>query len=234
MEDQVKTRLKLSMTVMVLLILLTGTVGYITISREVQAIEKAMKVDVGFITSASQLRMKILQLRRFEKDYFLNIGSRDKQEEYLKKYNDIVPSLQTDLKNFSEMAKANEYLSGDIKRQIEDLPLHFKDYLDGFSKVLQQMQADPTITPQKANALMESYKAHIPTYEREIEAIDDVGHKMLETVTAQAIKRGKRAKSVILLAIGAGIVLAVVLGSVLTRSIYRAVLSEGFRRLAGQ
>lgn len=234
MENQVRTRLKLSMTVMVLLIFLIGTVGYVTISREVQAIEKTIKLDVSFITSASQLRIKILQLRRFEKDYFLNIGNRDNQEEYLKKYNDIVPSLQNDLTNFSEMAKANEYLSEDIKRQIKDLPLHLKDYLDGFHKVLQQMQADPTITPQKANALMESYKAHIPTYEKEIEAIDDAGRKMLETVTAQAIKRGKRAKSVIVSAIIAGVIFAMVLGSILSRSIYRAVLSEGFRRLAGQ
>lgn len=234
MDDTVKRDLWLIMAIMVLFICLVGGVGYVTLSKEVEAIRKTIKEDVAFIDLAKQLKIEILQLRRFEKDYFLNIGAPDKQAEYLQKFDDLAAALPANLANLSHMAQADAHLAAETKRQAAELAANLKDYLEGFQKVIQQVQAETAMTPQKANALMVAFKGSVPVMEKNIAEIDKAGRKMLEEVTAAAVKRGSRAKVFILLMTLTAVVLAGVFGSFLSRTVYQAIFREGFRRLTGR
>jgi hypothetical protein len=55
---------------------------------------------------------------------------------------------------------------------------------------------------------------------------------MLETVSARALERGRRTRWFIALVVGGTVILAGILGTALSHSIYRAIFREGLRRMA--
>jgi hypothetical protein len=79
---------------------------------------------------------------------------------------------------------------------------------------------------------MAKYKADIPVLEADMAAVAEAGDRIVQQVSAQAVKRAQDARLVIAVAILAALVLAGLLGAALCRSIYRAIFREGVRRMA--
>lgn len=234
MEISVKTKLWSIMAVMLLFIMMVGGVGYVTLSREIDGMRKLLDQDIAFQNLASELLSKLLQQRRFEKDYFLNIGDPATQKEYLEKFQGQEAAFQVVIKKIAPLAPADPHLSPEIRGKINDLERNYQKYLEGFLTIVRQLQRDPHLTPQKANRLMAAYKEGIPILEQDVQAIMEAGDQMEAMVTGEAITRGQRAKLLIIIVFLVAVVLAGVLGASLSRSIYLAIFREGVRRLAGR
>jgi methyl-accepting chemotaxis protein len=230
-EISVKTKLWSLIAIMLLLIISVGAVGFVTLDRGAATLKEFVDQDEAQ-NLTNLVHLKIIQLRRFEKDFFLNIGNPEKQQEYLLKYREIdaaMPQLMTKLAN---LAPADAHLPQDLKAKVAALPALYADYRDGFYDTVRRLKADPNLTPQQANALMAKFKADIPLLEADMAAVAEACDRMEEKISARALKRARGARMVIAVTVLAAIVLAGLLGAALSRSIYLAIFREGVRRMA--
>jgi methyl-accepting chemotaxis protein len=231
-EFSVKAKLWSLVAIMLLCLMLVGGESYLTLDRAGRLLQNLMGEDVAFINLAQQAHLKLIELRRYEKDFFLNIGDPEPQREYLEKYQEIAATIPPRLNRLAAMAQMDEHLTPEIRDKVATLAGHFTAYREGFAATVQSLTADPTLTPQEANHLMITYKANIPILEDDMTAVVAAGNQMLATVSAQAIERGRQTRWFIAAVIVSAILLAGILGTALSHSIYRSIFREGLRRMA--
>ena len=83
---KIGARLFLGFGVVLLLAVVTGILGYWGVHSVSGTVSKKLQTDARLSQQASLSRSYVLGLRRFEKDLYLNIGKKDKEEEYFKKW----------------------------------------------------------------------------------------------------------------------------------------------------
>ena len=226
-EISVKTKLWGLIAIMLLLIISVGAVGFVTLDRGAATLKEFVYQDEALQNLTSRVHLNIIQLRRFEKDYFLNIGNPEKQQEYLKKYQEIDAAMPQLLSNVAVLARGDVHLTQDLQAKAAALPALYADYRNGFYDTVRRLQAEPNLTPQQANALMAKFKADIPVLETDMAAVAEAVDRMEISVSTRAVKRAQDARRVIAVVVLAAIVLAGLLGAALCRSIYRAIFREG-------
>ncbi len=164
MLDNLKIGTKLLFAFGIFMVLLTGVgaSGYWS-TLQMSNSQGELKKRSDTVKNAERLKNDMLQLRRFEKDIFLNMESPDKVADYKKKYsealdryNDRVARL---LKVTDEDGKST-YLAS-IKR-------HGEAYLAGFKGVLNQIEKGSIKNMVEANAAMASFKDDTHKVESEI------------------------------------------------------------------
>jgi methyl-accepting chemotaxis protein len=231
-EISVKTKLWGLIAVMLLLIISVGGVGFVTLDRGAATLKEFVDQDEALQNLTGQVHLHIIQLRRFEKDYFLNIGHPEKQQEYLKKYQEIDAAVPQLMGNLAILARTDVHLPQDLKAKVAALPALYADYRGGFYDTVRRLKNDPNLTPQQANVSMGKFKAGIPILEADMAAVAEAVDRMEISVSAQAVKRAQDARRVIAVVVLAALVLAGLLGAALGRSIHRAIFREGVRRMA--
>ena len=231
-EISVKTKLWGLIAIMLLLIISVGAVGFVTLYRGAANLKEFVDQDEALQNLTSRVHLNIIQLRRFEKDYFLNIGNPEKQQEYLKKYQEIDAAMPQLMGNVATLARTDVHLTPDLQAKAAALPALYADYRSGFFDTVRRLKADPNLTPQQANALMAKFKADIPILETDMAAVAEAVDRMEEQISAQAVLGARKAEGVIALVVLAAIVLAGLLGAALGRSISRAIFREGVRRMS--
>jgi methyl-accepting chemotaxis protein len=231
-ETSVKTKMWSLIVIMLLFIIGVGTVGYVTLDKGANAYKELVELDEEFLNLMDQTHLKIVQLRRFEKDYFLNIGNPAEQEQYLKKYQEVEATVPQLMVKLTDLARMNDHLDKDLKAKVAGLAGPFADYRKGFNAVVQQVNTNPRLTPQQANILMTEYKGNISVLEGDMAALAQASKAVTDRIEVQALRRNREARTVIVVAVLIALVLAGAMGSALCRSIYRAIFREGLRRMA--
>jgi methyl-accepting chemotaxis protein len=231
-EISVKTKLWGLIAIMLLLIISVGGVGFVTLDRGAVTLKELVDQDEALQNLTSRVHLKLIQLRRFEKDYFLNIGHPEKQQEYLQKYQEIDAAMPQLLSNLAILARGDIHLTQDLQAKAAALTALYADYRNGFDDTVRQLKNDPNLTPQQANALMAKFKADIPVLEADMAAVAEAVDRMEMSFSAQAVKRAQDARRVIAVVVLAAIGLAVLLGTALYHSISRAIFREGVRRMS--
>ncbi|MFZ5449538.1 MAG: MCP four helix bundle domain-containing protein [Thermodesulfobacteriota bacterium] len=231
-EISVKTKMWSLVIIMLLFIFGVGAVGYVTLDKGANTYKELVELDEEFLNLIDQAHLKIIQLRRFEKDYFLNIGNPAEQEKYLKKYQEIEAAVPQLMDKMADLARINDHLDQDLKAKVATLAGLYEDYRAGFYALVQQLNNNPSLTPQQANSLMAKYKANIPILEEDMAVLGQASKEAADRLEAQALQRNRSARVFIVAAVLVAAVLAGVLGSALCRSIYRAIFREGLRRMA--
>ena len=177
-EISVKTKLWSLIVIMLLFIVGVGAVGYVTLNQGATTLKNLVDEDEAFLNLTDQLHLKIIQLRRFEKDYFLNIGNPTRQQEYLTKYQKIDAGMPKLLIKLANLAQADVHLTPDLKGKAAALGGLYADYHKGFYAIVQQLGNNPTLTPQQANVLMTQFKVNIPVLEEDMAAVAQAGYEM--------------------------------------------------------
>jgi methyl-accepting chemotaxis protein len=88
-----------------LLLVALAIIGSITLQglgRIDHRVDEVASHELMFFRDVSELRVHMGNLRRFEKDYFLNIANRDKRGEYLGKWKDTYNKAQDTVKKLSQ------------------------------------------------------------------------------------------------------------------------------------
>jgi len=233
-EISVKTKLWGLIAIMLLLIISVGAVGFVTLDRGAATLKEFIDQDEALQNLTSRVHLNIIQLRRFEKDYFLNIGNPEKQQEYLKKYQEIDAAMPQLLGNVAALARTDVHLTPDLQTRAAALPGLYADYRSGYFDTVRRLKNDPNLTPQQANVLMAKFKGDIPILEADMTAVAEAVNRMEEQISARAVQQAGKARMVIAITVLAAIVLAVLLGAALYRSISRAIFREGVRRMSHQ
>jgi hypothetical protein len=147
------TRFLLALGLMGLLVIAVAVSGHLGLRHLQSTIEVVLLQDAHLAEEALHARASSLQLRRYEKDYFLNIGAPEKQAEYRVKWQQARTDLLAHLQELDRLvvSKADHATLGAMR---EDLGV----YLDGFEKVGAAVRSAEIATPQAANLAITAYK----------------------------------------------------------------------------
>jgi methyl-accepting chemotaxis protein len=140
----------------VLLVVGLGAASFWGIGSISTATGKLLGHEVKLVEDANDLSVAINQMRRFEKDAFINIEAPDKVGEYAKKWQEKRVNAEGLLASLKKRVDTPAD-SQTVKSMEEELGV----YAGGFAKVLALIQQKKIDTTQKANAAINEYKAAI-------------------------------------------------------------------------
>ena len=84
-------------------VLIVAGAGQWALTTSVDTAVQVLTVDFGVNSAANDAHIAALDLRRFEKDYFINIGNKDKETEYLAKWSDSRQKLEQHLAKIEKL-----------------------------------------------------------------------------------------------------------------------------------
>ena len=147
------TRLLLGFGLVLVLLVGIGGGGIWSLVRADRGMEKITEHYKG-VEYSQRVRANMNQMRRFEKDIFLNIESPEKVAKYKKQFDETA-------EHFNKRFEALSKLASDPKEQelIADLKQNSVIYLKGFSGVFEQIVRGEIKSKDAANQQMEPFKA---------------------------------------------------------------------------
>lgn len=171
-------RLAMGFATVVVLLLFVAALGYWgthSVNNEAASI---LNGPAKVAENAQRTRAHVLGCRRFEKDFFLNIGNKDEEVGYQAKWNDQRESLM------ARLAELDKYVVHDEDRKlIEAMRSEFAKYEAGFHEVQARIASGQIKTPEAANLAITKYKDQIHAMEQ---AAQDLATRQEEAMPKQA------------------------------------------------
>ena len=133
-------RLALAFGVSIILVAVAGLTGFWGLSQAVETTYGILHHDAKLMQEASEAQVNGLELRRYEKDTFLNIGDQQKSADYSEKWKKERAELDTHLNTLEAVTT----LPAD-KEVVRAIRADLSTYTIGFQSVLQQMSGTEAI-----------------------------------------------------------------------------------------
>ncbi len=199
-----------------LLIMLIGIAlsGYWGVGSISDMTMSMLQGDATVSEHASRARANVLGLRRYEKDMFINIGVKDKEEEYFKKWKEQYEHLTARLKDAEKAAT--------LKQDIDDLQsmkTELATYEAGFMKVLGMVQAGKISTTQEANNAINEYKDQIHKMENSAKNLADEANKRMDSLEEVVKQRTSHTNTIMFSLALAAALLSIFITFLITKSI---------------
>lgn len=146
-------RLALGFGLIVVLLISMGLSGYWGVEGITRETLKVLEGDAKLVTLFGRVKATTLELRRFEKDTFLNIEDSQIRTQYTAKWDAQRQKLREVLSELDRFQLSADDKAG-LRSMREDLDI----YESGYTKVVAQIQANKLHTPQEGNAAIAEYK----------------------------------------------------------------------------
>lgn len=194
----------------------TGYWGMQSLSNETV---NTLRVDAKLSEYSASALVANINLRRSEKDYFLNIGDSTAQAEYFKKWADEETRLQELLVKLDALATTAEE-----KQSIKTMQSDLAAYQGGFAKVTDLLAKNKIRTPQEANKAIFDYKDEM--HRMEAASLDLSQHHIAVMDGKEKINAALTAKvgSIMLISVLASVILGIIVSLFIARSITRPIL----------
>jgi methyl-accepting chemotaxis protein len=209
-------RLFAAFTLVLIFLIAVAVAGQWGLATSAQTAARVLEVDFPINTAANDAHIAVLDLRRFEKDYFINAGNKAKESEYLGKWNDTRSHFESQLTAIEHLP-----ITPEVRVQVRDMRSGVGEYASAFMAVSRSVDAGEIKNAVDANAAITPVKDRIREVETIAQALDDASaHTMLDQKKVIASAEESARSAMIAVAL---IALAVVflLGITITRSIVR-------------
>src|ERR1700730_3909022 len=150
------TRLAIGFGLIVILLISMGLSGYWGLEAITKETMKVLEGDAKVVTLAARAKATTLELRRFEKDTFLNVEDSQIRTQYAAKWDAQRQKLRD---VFNELDRFS--LSADDKAGLRSMREDLDAYESGFTKVLGLIQEGKIQSPQECNLKISEYKDSI-------------------------------------------------------------------------
>ncbi len=134
---------------------LIAATGYWGLESVGDVATRIAEIDATLVETSAHARIDVLELRRYEKDYFLNVGASNKEGEYLVKWEAQVAGLTERLDHLESL------LSDADKSRVRKMRDDAGAYAQGFRKLVGSIKAGELKTAQDANAAMSAYTEEV-------------------------------------------------------------------------
>lgn len=191
-------RLILTLVVSVAAALVIGSIAFYSIDFSTKTTHRLVTEDFEYLSNTKQLKILALQHRRYEKDFFLNIGKPEKQKKYLEKFNKVSSRIRERMQGVAHTINQKATSSNDEKQLIQDAMAAYEVYYASFMELAEKVLEQGEITPQKANKLMTPFKKHIYTFEKGIDALEKRSREELRAMVAGAGDKGVQLRNIVL------------------------------------
>lgn len=230
-------RLWLGFGAILLLAVAAGVAGYYGADRisenSIEEFRTLMRTDAAVLEHSTRARSNVLGLRRYEKDIFLNIDSKEKMAEYLAKWKDEREHLLSRLADIEKAATLDK-----DKDNVKLMRTNLAGYEQGFMTVFNNIQGGKIKAPQEGNAAINDHKAAIQTLEKAVkEFSSESSKKMAQTedhIRALAAQAKFTAFILMALSVGLGIVICILVIRSITRPLANLIkgLDEGAQQVS--
>lgn len=222
---KISTKLLSGFTTVVILLAVVATVGYWGVHRMNELLDEYALTEGKLVEYSQRLRANVNQLRRYEKDVFINIESAEKVTEYAVKWQETYERCGKRIAGMNQLfAKlVNDHDSSAkraekaIKASQEDLAL----YGTGFNMVLDQIKKGQITTTAQANTAIGTYKEVIHDMEAHTLQSSEELDKQLEYGLKEADGLEKKIKMTIVAVSVIALLLSVALSLLILRSILK-------------
>ncbi|MBF0608369.1 MAG: MCP four helix bundle domain-containing protein [Magnetococcales bacterium] len=213
---KISLKLCLGFGFVLLLLLIVGAVGYLGMSSVGNAVDAMLNTDAELEKSSIRLKTNVLNLRRQEKDVFINIASPEKREGYLKKWNDLKGKA---LEKISALEKTATVAND--KERIASIKADLATYDTGFNKVYAMISDGSVKTTQEANAAIGQYKDAIHKLESLSDELSEEADQRMQDADGKISTIKERAQRTILIVALIALLAVVVSSCLLVRSVTR-------------
>jgi methyl-accepting chemotaxis protein len=204
-------RMGLAFTTLVLLALALAASGYWGLSNVAGTAHKILNVDVVAADTSGQVQATTLELRRYEKDYFLNIATPKVRDDYLHKWQEQRQNLEALLDKLGGLVE-HDHERGRIVAMRSALV----GYDEGFDKVRDEVTSGAVKSPADANSALVPYKDHIRALEENARVFRIQNLQGTREEIARQTARSSLSMSLIVVLVT---VLSVLLSVFITRSV---------------
>jgi methyl-accepting chemotaxis protein len=216
---RIGTRLLIALGLMSLLVVAVAFSGGLGLRHVENTTKEILLSDAHLEGEAFEARVSTLQLRRYEKDYLLNIGAPDTQADYLRKWNAAKADLTRHLDELDRLV-ASKADHETLRAMHDDLEV----YVGGFEKVAAGVRSGALATPQAANMAITAYKVAIRRLEATAGALGGASDFRMRERVALLEADTKRTNGQMSGTALLGVVVAVLMSIRLSRSITVPIL----------
>ncbi|BBF87275.1 methyl-accepting chemotaxis protein I [Aquitalea magnusonii] len=206
-----------------LLLLALAIIGSITLQglgRIDQRVEEVSSHELVFFRDVSQLRVHMGNLRRFEKDYYLNIANSAKRAEYLGKWKDTYAKAQETVGKLSQsLAEGNNSLSSSLSGPVRKQGELLQAYADGFNTVSSQVEAGSISTPADGNAAIGKFKENVHQMEAMLQTISSAAVDAVNALGSQINTTSASVRNAVMALLAIALLLGILLSWLIIRSI---------------
>jgi methyl-accepting chemotaxis protein len=207
-------RLLLGFGIVVVIAVAIGVAGYWGVNRIEDQVLSLLHGDAAISMASMDTTIDILEMRRSEKDFFLNIGAPEKQADYMKKWEEANKQSHEDIDKLDKVL----YIQ-DEKDTLKEMKTELQNYEAGFKKVSGMVTAEKLKTPQEANTAISEYKDSIHKMEGAADTIEIAASKRMGGAEKMMTDFSKRIIFVLLTFVLIAIVISMVISMFTTRSI---------------
>ena len=182
------------------------------------AASRALGQDVKLAQQAGDIQNLILLARRYEKDTFINLSETEKLKEYESKWTETRARLTKSIVQLRGLQ-----LDAQDSRDAGQLDDHLRAYAQGFEATLAAIRRGQVKTAVEANIELAKVKAAVHGMESISDQMDDRAMERANKAQATIDAVRDRAATLQWLFSAAGLVIAVALSWLITRSITRPI-----------
>ncbi len=168
-DMRIGRRLGLGFGAILVLLVMVAAVGYWNLLSTAAITTRILESDAPLVEKAFRIRAHTLELRRYEKDMFLNMGSPEKEAEYGAKWNEWHQKLGQLLNEVERLATSDA-----DRESVRVMRQDAATYDEALQKVLAGIRAGSLKTPQEAN---NAFSVHKETIRRLEETVDEFALK---------------------------------------------------------
>jgi methyl-accepting chemotaxis protein len=198
------------------LMLVSAIVGYLALNNISSEVQRTLEANAPMSEHASRARVNASDLRRFEKDIFLNLKDAKKVSEYETKWNAQRTSLEADLASVTRDAD-----TADEKRAATNMHTELLAYADGMQGILVKIHTGEINDEAAANQAVAPYKDRIHELEATADGLVAEQYKIMNGLDEQVEKLAARARLLTLVIGAMAFAFAVTISIALTRGITR-------------
>jgi methyl-accepting chemotaxis protein len=218
-------RMILSLGTLLTLTIAISAIGYLSMSKISSDAQHALNVNATVDEQALKVTAGVSNLRRFEKDAFLNIGDATKVTDYANKWQGARADVEASLTQLRSLVET-EQDSADVKDMIDQMMA----YDVGFHQVLTGISSGNIQRPDAANAAIAPFKDGIRKLEGDAQDLAESHAKDMKLVPARLSSHARLAKLIVLiataLALGAGVLISRIVARTLSDT-RKALLETG-------
>jgi methyl-accepting chemotaxis protein len=227
----IAARISLGFIVLLLAMIASGLSTLLAFSHIEAHVSHVAAHDLAFYTRIASLRVDLGNLRRYEKDYFINIESLQERHGYLDKWNKTMALARVHLQ--ASLGQSSDPTADGRVTQMSTL---LDRYQTGFLDVSSKIEAGAITATAEANKSLTRYKDNVHEMEGVMLALADQSSAAAEALPEMINKTAEEAKMTLVVLNIAAIIVGALLALWIVRSIRRPLgqIGQTSRMLAEQ
>lgn len=193
----VGAKIILGFALLIVLLIFVGITGLVGLNQQHAVASQLLRVNLQYGVHLIEARKQVGDLRRFEKDMFLNFNAPEKIAEYNDKWKKALDLTQ------AELAEAKKLATPEQASKLDSLTGNISAYSQGEASILADIKANKFTTSQDLNKEFSKFKEPIRAMSDTLSELSEAALKDVNGIDEQidAIKSQKTSTTITLMMI---------------------------------